>query len=136
MSTRYADIPCRVPQPKALAGTSPVAYLGSPSPEQRLQDLTKQSGQVDEAVVAGIFDELETIEPEFMIGKWQGGSFDTGHPTHQMLATMKWAGKDFRSVDDVDPIMLYDESGKRYWSEQHGHARVSGLPYRADQWQG
>lgn len=42
--------------------------------------------------------------------------------------TLRWAGKDFRGVDDVDPIMVLDEEGKRSWSEEWGHASVSRFP--------
>lgn len=60
-----------------------------------------------------------------MVGSWKGGSFDTGHSTHKTLDEFNWAGKDFRSVDDVDPIMIYKEDGSRVWYEKYGHARVS-----------
>lgn len=67
-----------------------------------------------------------------MIGSWKGGSFDTGHSTHKVLDDFKWAGKDFRSVDDVDPIMIYKEDGSRVWLEDYGHARVSSpIAYEA-----
>ena len=52
---------------------------------------------------------------------------DTGHPIHKSLTEMRWAGKTFHDVDNVDPIMIYDEEGKRVWSESWGHARVSSL---------
>ena len=38
---------------------------------------------------------------------------------------MRWAGKDFRSSEDVDPIMVYKDDGTRSWNEDWGHARVS-----------
>lgn len=62
-----------------------------------------------------------------MVGSWKGGSFDTGHSTHKILDDFKWAGKDFRSADDVDPIMLFKEDGSRVWLDTYGHARVSFL---------
>jgi len=64
------------------------------------------------------------VTREFLLGEWKGGSFDTGHSTHKLLETNNWAGKNFRSVDDVDPIVLYEEEGKRVWCEQYGHAQV------------
>ena len=59
-----------------------------------------------------------------MIGEWEGGSFDTGHPTHDQLKTNNWAGKNFRTVDDVEPIVLYDAKGARVWSKDYGNAQV------------
>lgn len=101
--------------------------------------MTKKNGRIEVAQIAAVFDQLKPISPEFLIGKWKGFSFDTGHPAHRILDTLKWAGKDYRSVDDVDPIMIYDDSGKRSWYSEYGHARVSselqGIPvqgYAAD----
>lgn len=42
---------------------------------------------------------------------------------------MKWAGKKFRSTEDVDPIMVYDEDEKRIWNPDWGHARVSSFNF-------
>ncbi|KAI8215229.1 hypothetical protein K4K52_009655 [Colletotrichum sp. SAR 10_76] len=85
---------------------------------------------VKEADVAAVFDQLKPVSPNQLIGQWEGGSFDTGHPTHQQLRTFKWAGKDFRSVDDVDPIMVYGDEGKRTWLSDYGHARIREVKYR------
>jgi len=43
---------------------------------------------------------------------------------------MKWAGKDFHSVDNVDPIMIYNDSGNRVWKEDAGHARIREVKFR------
>lgn len=93
-------------------------------PEQQFHDLVKTEGHIEESVVAGVYDQLKPVEPQQLIGQWTGGSFDTGHPTHETLKDFKWAGKDYRSVDDVDPIMIYTEDGQRKWLEEYGHARV------------
>lgn len=74
--------------------------------------------------VQAVFKNLKPVEPDFLIGKWKGADFDTGHPVHQGLLDMNWAGKDFRSANDVDPIMVYDENKKRVWFEKRGHAQV------------
>lgn len=49
----------------------------------------------------------------------------TNHVLESQLTGMHWAGKDFRSTEDVDPIMVYNEDGERIWANQWGHARVS-----------
>jgi hypothetical protein len=67
---------------------------------------------------------LKLIQPEDLIGEWDGGSLDTGHPGHQKLQAMRWAGKSFRSVDDADPIIVYDEDGHRTWKKDWGHSSV------------
>lgn len=92
---------------------------------ERFNDLIKVKGSVNESDVAQVFDSLPAVSPEALIGKWKGGSFDTGHSTHKQLTIFKWAGKDFHSVNEVDPIMLWDEQGNRNWFPDFGHAQVS-----------
>lgn len=78
-----------------------------------------------ESAVAVVYDELKPIEAEFLLGDWTGGDLDTGHAAHKALADMRWAGKCFHSVDNVDPVMVYDEQNNRVWNETYGHAVVS-----------
>jgi hypothetical protein len=69
---------------------------------------------------------LKPIKAEFLIGEWQGFDLDTGHPTAQKMVELHWAGKTFRDVDDVDPIVVYDQTtNERKWNPDWGHARVS-----------
>ncbi|KAF7596026.1 hypothetical protein BBP40_003806 [Aspergillus hancockii] len=100
-------------------------------PETQFFQLTERVGHIDEAEVAAVYDQLKPITPETLLGKWEGVSFDTGHPTHKLLLNFKWAGKDFRSVDDVDPIMGYTEDGQRVWNQEYGHAsQLREVKYR------
>ncbi|KAI9150674.1 hypothetical protein HJFPF1_10449 [Paramyrothecium foliicola] len=99
-------------------------------PEEKFVALCKAEGKIEEAAIATIFDQLKPIKPEQLIGEWEGGSFDTGHPAHGMLQQYKWAGKNFRAINDVDPMILYGESGQRYWSEEHGNARLREVNFR------
>ncbi|KAH7308960.1 hypothetical protein B0I35DRAFT_360058 [Stachybotrys elegans] len=99
------------------------------SPQQRLQSIIKANGKVQEADIAAVFDQLKPIEPEFLIGDWQGGSFDTGHPSHALLLQSNWAGKRFRSIDDVDPVMVYRD-GARVWEKRAGNARIREVKFR------
>lgn len=39
---------------------------------------------------------------------------------------MGWAGKTFRSSEDVEPVLVYDADGKRKLHTDWGHARVGG----------
>lgn len=91
---------------------------------QRFNELIKAERVLTEAEVEEVFNQLPALSPKDLVGKWTGGSFNTGHPTHQQLASHKWAGKDFRSVNDVDPIMLFDDQGNRFWYSEYGHAQV------------
>lgn len=90
--------------------------------------LVTQPGTVSESEVEKAFDRLEPIGLDTLKGEWKGFAVDTGHPGVKKNAEIKWAGKTFRSIDDVDPMVVYDE-GKRLWKEDIGHARVSRYQY-------
>ncbi|RAQ61644.1 hypothetical protein COH21_012640, partial [Aspergillus flavus] len=90
-------------------------------PEAQFIQLTKATDLVPESTVENVYNQLKPVPPSFLIGKWNGGDIDTGHIGHKLLKEMKWAGKDFRSVDDGDPIMVHDAEGNRVWKEDWGH---------------
>ena len=92
---------------------------------ERFNKIVKTGGKVKETEVEEVYNALPPVSPETLVGKWKGGSFDTGHPIHEQLTTFNWAGKDFHSVDHVDPIMITDEKGNRVHFQQYGHAQVS-----------
>lgn len=88
-------------------------------------ELSKARTTVSEEEIERIFDSLKPVPPQFLIGEWDGGSIDTGHPGHKALVAMRWAGKAFRSMDDAVPIVVLDQNGKRVCDESSGHASVS-----------
>ncbi|KAF7532758.1 hypothetical protein G7054_g7703 [Neopestalotiopsis clavispora] len=98
--------------------------------ESRFEKLAHSKGHIDEADVAAIFDEAECVQPDFMLGSWEGGSFNTGHPTHELLQVNNWAGKTFRTVEDVDPIVLYNDAGARIWCKDYGNAQLREVKFR------
>jgi hypothetical protein len=63
------------------------------------------------------------------MGTWKGASVSTGHPVEQRLTNIKWAGRTFRSTEDVNPIEVYKEDGVRVWNTDWGHARVNFLVF-------
>lgn len=62
-----------------------------------------------------------------MLGSWNCGVVETGHPGGKALKETEWAGRDVRGINDVDPIMCVDGESKRYWNEGWGHASVRAL---------
>ncbi|KAB8202249.1 hypothetical protein BDV34DRAFT_237097 [Aspergillus parasiticus] len=99
-------------------------------PEEQFIKLTKATDLVPESTVEDVYNQLKPVPPSFLIGKWNGGDIDTGHIGHKLLKEMKWAGKDFRSVDDGDPIMVHDAEGNRIWKEDWGHCSLREMVYR------
>jgi hypothetical protein len=90
--------------------------------------LIKPNKLLEESDVAVLFDKLQPIEPSFMFGEWEGGIIDTGIPLPPLYGEGKWAGKSFKSVDEVHPMILYDDHKKRYWATEYGLARVRNSP--------
>ncbi|KAJ7848896.1 hypothetical protein B0H13DRAFT_2089599 [Mycena leptocephala] len=76
------------------------------SPEKAYLDMIKTGGKTSESAVTSIFDQLKPIEPSFLMSEWEGGDFDTGHPASQALKAINWAGKTFRTEEDVDPMVV------------------------------
>jgi hypothetical protein len=93
-------------------------------PEQAYLDLLKAGGKTSEDAATKIFDQLKPIEPSFLIGEWEGGDFDTGHPATEALKAIKWRGKIFHSEEDVEPIIVSGEGGKRTALVEYGRGRV------------
>ncbi len=52
------------------------------------------------------FDSLEPADIEFMLGRWRGEGFATGHPMDGLLEAFDWYGKAFHSPDHVDPLIF------------------------------
>ena len=58
-----------------------------------------------------LFDELEPVELEFMLGRWQGEGFHTNHPMDGLLEALNWYGKEFVDSDCVHPLLFQDSDG-------------------------
>jgi hypothetical protein len=99
----------------------------SSSAEEAWVSLTRKEGHIDVADVTVVYDKLKPVSLETMLGEWTGGDFDYGHPARQVSLDLRWAGKVFRSENEVDPIIVYDDSGERVWNKDYGHAVVGLL---------
>ena len=59
-----------------------------------------------------LFDRLETVAPEEMLGPWRGESFPTGHPLDGLLEAWHWHGKRFDSLEEVHPLVFQAAGGR------------------------
>jgi hypothetical protein len=59
-----------------------------------------------------LFDSLEPVDTEFMIGRWQGDGYPTDHPLDGLLEVFHWYGKLFESTEDVHPLLFSNRRGK------------------------
>lgn len=53
-----------------------------------------------------LFDSLEPVDVDFMIGNWKGDGFHTNHPLDGLLEAYHWHGKRFESPEDVHPLVF------------------------------
>jgi len=58
----------------------------------------------DEALA--LFDRLEAVAAEFLLGEWAGEEFPTGHPLDGVLLAYGWRGKRFDSEEHVHPLLF------------------------------
>jgi hypothetical protein len=98
--------------------------------ESRFNALVNSKDRVRLDDLFVLFDSLDAIEPDAMVGDWEGGVFNTGHPGEQQLTVIHWAGKSFRGRNDVDPIVSKDGAGHRKANHVLGAACLRAVAYR------
>jgi len=74
----------------------------------------REHQNVSTAELDEIWAGLDTVRSADLLGTWKGDEFHTGHKMNGMLKAARWFGKVFKSVDDVDPIVCYDEDGNLF----------------------
>ncbi|MBD2230712.1 DUF4334 domain-containing protein [Phormidium tenue] len=63
-------------------------------------------GKVSTAEALNIFDNLDTVDVNDMIGSWQGFGFPTNHPLDGVLEAYHWHGKRFETPEHVHPLVF------------------------------
>lgn len=96
----------------------------------RLRELAAAGAPVALADVLALFDALPAVAVDEMLGAWSGGAIPTGHHGEEQLAALRWVGKQFRSTDDVDPIVVRNAGGDREASPVLGAATLRAVEYR------
>ena len=71
----------------------------------------QQTGTSSEEALA-IFDALEPVETDFMLGAWKGEGFETGPPMDGMLERCHWHGKRFDTTEHVHPLVFRKRNGE------------------------
>ena len=59
----------------------------------------------DEALA--LFDSLEPVALDTMVGTWAGEEYPTGHRMDGLLAATGWFGKQFLDADTVHPLLFH-----------------------------
>lgn len=65
-----------------------------------------QAGGASTAEALELFDALEPVDVDFMLGPWKGEGFLTNHPLDGLLEAYHWHGKRFESTEDVHPLVF------------------------------
>lgn len=61
-----------------------------------------------------LFDELEAVNCDFMLGQWKGREVITGHPMDGILKLVGWHGKSFIDADTVHPLLMYRNNSQLF----------------------
>lgn len=91
----------------------------------RLAAIRIQRTKVDAQELDEIWEVLETVRPEEILGEWKGGEIDNGHPLCGKLEAAGWYGKTFNSVLDAKPLVMRDKSGQLYSNSELGKGEAS-----------
>lgn len=109
---------------------------------RKFSELKERAGQrlvtgpqrvfIPDAELLEFWDTLEPTTIDFMIGEWQGGEFDTGHPENGTLALINWFGKTFSSAADAKPLICVDDDGNKYSNTENGEATLWMEEFRGE----
>jgi hypothetical protein len=95
------------------------------SVESNLLEIIQSGRACPAAMLMPLFEQLEPISAEFMIGSWRGGKFDGGADPDPI----KWHGKRFTSASHVDPLMCRAEDGSIYSYTKLGLAQLREVAF-------
>ncbi|WP_327706323.1 DUF4334 domain-containing protein [Streptomyces decoyicus] len=101
--------------------------------EQEVLDVIVSGGQYDNAKLAELFDQLEPVDTDLLIGTWQGGGFEHTSENAALLTKMRWYGKRFVDAEHVEPLLCRDEDGTVFSYEEMGLATLHEVMYRGKQ---
>ncbi|WP_165831369.1 DUF4334 domain-containing protein [Abyssibacter profundi] len=88
--------------------------------------LIKSGEAVAEDRLMSLYDELEPVDLDFMLGQWSGGKFDGGAEPDPI----NWYGKRFDSRDHVEPLLAHAPDGSIYAFDKLGAARMRMIEFR------
>lgn len=71
-----------------------------------------EKGEADLHTACKLFDSLEPVDLESLLGTWRGKEFRTGHPLDSVLKKLNWYGKAFHDADNVDPLLFEVKEGE------------------------
>ncbi|HEX2315098.1 MAG TPA: DUF4334 domain-containing protein [Thermomonospora sp.] len=98
--------------------------------EQRLAKIIESGEDCPRDTVEALFDPLEPVTADFLLGVWRGGLFNRDDALAGMLLGMDWYGKRFVDRDHVEPLLCRAADGSLYSYERLGLARLREVSFR------
>lgn len=93
--------------------------------------LRTEPGPIDTRLLDELFDALEPVRIDEMMGDWKGGELKTGHKGSLALQALGWHGKSFHSRLDAKPLICRDADGKLFSSQaMKGEASLWMVEFR------
>ena len=90
-----------------------------------LEALRERTDTIAPAELDELWAALETVDASEILGRWRGEEFVTGHPMNGQFERVRWFGKTFNSLSDVQPNMCYDDEGNLYSNVEIGNGLAS-----------
>lgn len=70
-----------------------------------------EAGRASPEEALEIFDGLEPVDTDFLLGAWKGAGFPTGHALDGLLEAYHWHGKRFENTEHVHPLVFSSLGG-------------------------
>ncbi|MEA5537091.1 DUF4334 domain-containing protein [Crocosphaera sp. XPORK-15E] len=70
-----------------------------------------KAGKTTTETALQLFDLLDPVNLDFMLGRWQGSGLHTDHPMDGLLEASNWYGKEFIDPENVHPLLFLDSQG-------------------------
>ena len=80
-----------------------------------IQTLLKERKAIVQDAIS-LFDSLEPVTLESMLGQWKGFEVKTDHPMDGLLEPSGWYGKLFEDKENVHPLLIYTANKKRLYA--------------------
>lgn len=109
----------------AIIASGTLSHAGADQLEQRWLDMIASGKAYPAEELMPLFEQLEAVDLEFMVGTWKGGKFDGGAEPDPI----NWYGKRFVSPVHVEPLLVTAADGSVQVYDKLGAAQMREIRY-------